>query len=149
MRRSEDKNKTVQKATLRCWKAVFSAGGKRPQMRNIAIFLGLQAHSEIVTVKTQLVLPTVFTCLMKESRLIRCLRDHVEPRSVAFLDPTLWVPGTLGHILLEWCWDLLCSATADQSCNRNYGIRKSWKLFLGQAIAYPTFGMEAQEAQVR
>ena len=63
--------------------------GKRPQMRNIAIFLGLQAHSEIVTVKTQLVLPTVFTCLMKENRLIRCLRDHVEPRSVVFLDPTL------------------------------------------------------------
>ena len=67
----------------------FSAAVKRPQMRNIAIFLGLQAHSEIVTVKTQLVLPTVFTCLMKENRLIRCLRDHVEPRSVVFLDPTL------------------------------------------------------------
>ena len=61
----------------------------------------------------------------------------------------VWVPGTLGRILLEWCWDLLCSATADHSCNRNYGVRKSWKLFLGQAIVYPIFGMEAQEAQVR
>ena len=78
------------KATLRCWKAVgFSAAVKLPQMRNIAIFLGLQAHSEIVTVETQLVLPTVFPGLMKENRLIRCLRDHVKPRSVVFLDPTL------------------------------------------------------------
>ena len=76
-------------ATLRCWKAVFSIGRKRPQMRNIAIFLGLQAHSEIVTVETQLVLPTVFPGLMKENGLIRCLRDHVKPRSVVFLDPTL------------------------------------------------------------
>ena len=67
----------------------FSAVVKRPQMRNIAIFLGLQAHSEIVTIETQLVLPTVFTCLMKENRLIRCLGDHVKPRSVVFLDPTL------------------------------------------------------------
>ena len=69
---------------------------------------------------------------------------------VVFLDPTLsgyLVPWDV--FLLEWCWDLLCSATADHSCNRNYGVRKSWKLFLGQAIAYPTFGMEAQEAQVR
>ena len=41
-------------ATLRCWKAVFSIGRKRPQMRNIAIFLGLQAHSEIVTVKNSI-----------------------------------------------------------------------------------------------
>ena len=89
MRRSEDKNKTVQKATLRCWKAVFSIGGKRPQMRNIAIFLGLQAHSEIVTVETQLILPTVFPGQMKENGLIRCLRNHVKPRSVVFLDPTL------------------------------------------------------------
>ena len=58
-------------------------------MRNIAIFLGLQAHSEIVTVETQLILPTVFPGQMKENGLIRCLRDHVKPRSVVFLDPTL------------------------------------------------------------
>ena len=77
------------KATLRCWKAVFSTGRKRPQMRNIAIFLGLQAHSEIVTVKTQFVPPSELTGLMKENGLIRCLRDHVKPRSVVFLDPTL------------------------------------------------------------
>ena len=58
-------------------------------MRNIAIFLGLQAHSEIVTVKTQFVPPSELTGLMKENGLIRCLRDHVKPRSVVFLDPTL------------------------------------------------------------
>ena len=52
-------------------------------------FLGLQAHSEIVTVKTQFVPPSELTGLMKENGLIRCLRDHVKPRSVVFLDPTL------------------------------------------------------------
>ena len=61
----------------------------------------------------------------------------------------VWVLGTLGRILLEWYWDSLYSTTADHSCNRNYGVRKSWKLFLGQAIVYPIFGMEALEAQVR
>ena len=58
-------------------------------MRNIAIFLGLQAHSEIVTVKTQFVPPSELTGLMKENGLIRCLRNYVKPRSVVFLDPTL------------------------------------------------------------
>ena len=52
-------------------------------------FLGLQAHSEIVTVETQFVPPSELTGLMKENGLIRCLRDHVKPRSVVFLDPTL------------------------------------------------------------
>ena len=59
------------------------------------------------------------------------------------------VLGTLGRILHKRYEDSLYSRMADHRCNRNYGIRKSWKLFLGQAIAYPTFGMEAQEAQVR
>ena len=58
-------------------------------MRNIAKYLGLQAHSEIVTVETQFVPPSELTGLMKENGLIRCLRDHVKPRSVVFLDPTL------------------------------------------------------------
>ena len=52
-------------------------------------FLGLQAHSEIVTVETQFVPPSEFTGLMKENGLIRCLRNHVKPRSVVFLNPTL------------------------------------------------------------
>ena len=53
----------------------FSAAVKLPQMRNIAIFLGLQAHSEIVTVKTQFVPPSELTGLMKENGLVRCLRN--------------------------------------------------------------------------
>ena len=70
-------------------KRLFSAVGKRPQMRNIANFLGLQAHSEIVTVEVQFVPPSELTGLMKEHGLIRCLRNKVKPRSVMFLYPTL------------------------------------------------------------
>ena len=51
--------------------------------------LGLQAHSEIVTVETQFVPPSELTGLMKENGLIRCLRNKVKPRSVIFLNPTL------------------------------------------------------------
>ena len=42
--------------------------------------------------------------------------------------------------------DSLCNRLVDHSCNRNYGIQKSWKLFLDLAIAYPSYGMEVQEA---
>ena len=81
-------------------------------MRNIAKFLGLQAHSEIVTVEIQFVPPSELTGLMIEYGLIRCLRNKVKPRSVAFLNPTLsrylvtWdvfdIRGTRIHSVIGW-----------------------------------------------
>ena len=89
MRRSEDKNKTVQEATLRCWKAVVLGCWQATANAEHCKILGLQAHSEIATVETQFVPPSELTGLMKEYGLIRCLRNKVKPRSVVFLYPTL------------------------------------------------------------
>ena len=50
VRRSGDKNKTVQRATLRCWQATANAEHFN--------FVDLQAHGEIVTVEVQFVPPS-------------------------------------------------------------------------------------------
>ena len=64
MRRSEDKNKTVQKATLRCWQAVVLGCWQATANAEHCNFWGLQAHSEIVTVEIQFVPPSELTGLM-------------------------------------------------------------------------------------
>ena len=50
VRRSEDKKKLYNE--------LLSAVGKRPQMRNIADFVDLQAHGEIITIEVQFVPPS-------------------------------------------------------------------------------------------
>ena len=112
MRRSEDKNKTVQEATLRCWQAVVLGCWQATANAEHCKFLGLQAHSEIVTVEIQFVPPSELTGLMIEYGLIRCLRNKVKPRSVVFLNPTLSrhpvtrdvfdIRGTRIHSVIGW-----------------------------------------------
>ena len=49
---------TVRRQIQKLYNELLSAVGKRPQMRNIALFVDLQAHGEIITVEVQFVPPS-------------------------------------------------------------------------------------------
>ena len=57
--------------------------------------------------------------------------------------------GNLARIRHQRYVDSLCNALVDHSYNRNHGIQRNWKLLPDLTTAYPSYGMEVQEAQAR
>ena len=93
MKLSEDKNKTVQLATL------YGRLADRYTVQKQSV--DLESHSESVTIKASFILPSDFTGLMEKDRLIWRLRYHVKPSSVILADPAL-----LRHRIARHIFDL-------------------------------------------
>ena len=106
-----------------------------------------QSHREGIAVKAHLISSSQFSRLVEKDRLIRSLWNQIQPRAITFEPISAEEWCILAHIQHQRCVDSLCNRLVDHSYNRIHGIQRNWKLLLDLTTAYPSYGMEVQEAQ--